>query len=189
MDGALRTFIIGSTAAYGVAYGFRALVYVLSYLAVGDVQNGDLTALDRLRTYDSWAASDLWAIVVGFFVAGWLQRRWADAGNTNALARPDVRLSWLRDLPSSKAFQRWQLTRSLGYLGVILMNIMFSHAVTSPEQVRTWALFQVALCLTVIVASIGVSVSARQLTAQLLQRIGSSEQAVRTPATEPDPVG
>ncbi|MBS2546718.1 hypothetical protein KGQ19_07545 [Catenulispora sp. NL8] len=189
MDGALKVFVGGTVVANTVVFGARAVLYALSYLAVGDLQNGDLTAIDKINTYHTWMTIDWWATVVSAFVLVRLQHRWVNAGNANALTRPDVGLSWFRTAPSSKTFQRWQWAQLFGYLSIIFLNIAFRNAASNDGQLRAWAVLEVMLCSVVIAASIGTTVEARRMTAELLERVDFSEQAARTArVTEPDPI-
>ena len=189
MDSALRVFIAGTVVANTVIFGARAVLYVLSYFAVGDLRNGDLTAVDKINTYRTWTTIDWWATFVSAIVLTQLQRRWMDAGNANALTRPDIGLSWFRLMPSSKTFQRWQWAQTIGYLLIIVLNIAFHNAATTDDQLRGWAVLEVMLCSLVIAASIGTTVEARRMTTALAERIDLSEQASQAArAAEPDPI-
>lgn len=189
MHGALKIFIAGTVVANTVVFGTRAVLYVLSYFAVGDLRNGDLTAIDKINTYRTWTTIDWWATFVSAMLLTQLQRRWVDAGNANALTRPGIGLSWLRTMPSSKAFLRWQWAQTFGYLLIIVLNIAFHNSATSDDQLRAWAVLEVLLCSAVIAASIGTTVEARQMTTELLERIDLVEQATQTArAPEPDPI-
>lgn len=189
MDVALKTFIAGTLVANAVVFGARAVLYMLSYFAVGDLQNGDLTAIDKINTYHSWMTIDFWATIASGVVLTRLQRRWIDAGNANALTRPEIGLGWFRGMPSSKTFQRWQWAQAVGYLLIVFLNIAFHNAATSDDQLRAWAVLEVLLCSVVVAASIGATIEARRMTAELLERLDLAEQAAQAArATAPDPV-
>lgn len=189
---ALKLFVAATVLANLAVFGTRAVVYVLSYSAVGDLRNGDLTALDRIHTLSHWATLDWFATILSLFALGRLRRRWTDAATSHALTRPEIGLAWLRDMPSSKAHQYWETAQGFGYVMIVLLNIIFRHAATDPDTLRAWAVLEVTLCATVITASIGTAVSAQRVTAQLLERIGLSEQAARAAregqVAESDPI-
>jgi hypothetical protein len=192
MDGALRIFVLGTAVTNTVVFGARAVLYVLGYMAVGDLRNGDFSVLGRIHTYRTWTTIDWWATIVSALVLGRLLRRWMDAGNANAMTRPDVGLGWFRSMPSSKPFQIWQWAQAFGYILIVLLNIAFHNSANSDDQLRAWAVLEVMLCAVVIAASIGAAVEARHMTAQLRQRIEWSEEAERAEpaarAAEPDPI-
>lgn len=190
VDAALRLFVAVTVLANLVVFGARAALYVLSYFAVGDLRNGDLSALDRIHTYSHWATLNWFATILSLFALGRLRRRWTDAVSSHALTRPEIGLRWLRDMPSSKTHQYWQMTQGYGYMATVVLNLIFRHAASDPDKLRAWAVLEVTLCATVITASIGVAVSAQRMTAQLLERVGASEQAARAArVAEPDPIG
>ncbi|MEY9935279.1 hypothetical protein ABH926_009954 [Catenulispora sp. GP43] len=189
MDSALKIFIAGTVVANTVVFGARAVLYVLSYFAIGDLRNGDLTAIDTINTYRTWTQIDFWATIASAVLLTRLQRQWMDAGNANALTRPEIGLGWFRGMPSSKTFQVWQWAQTVGYLLIIFLNIAFHNAANGDDQLRAWAVLEVLLCSAVIAASIGTTIEARRMTAELLERIDVSEQAVQAVrATAPDPI-
>lgn len=183
MDRALKTFIVGTVVANIAVFGFRALVYFLNYLAVDDLANGDLSALDKIHTYRQWMVFDLWATVVSGFVVSRLQRQWMDAGNANALTRSDVGLGWFRGVPSGKAFQRWQWAQMVGYLAIVVLGVAFHNSLTTTSQVLAWAAVEVSLCSVIVAASIAGAFSARDMTAQLLERVAAPEHMVSSEHT------
>ena len=190
MDRALKVFIAVTVVTNTVLFGFRAVAYVLDYLAVGDLANGDVTAADTIRTLARWLMVDWLATIVSGFLLTRSQRRWLDAGNANALTQPGIGLGWFRGMPSSKAFRRWQWGQALGYFSIVFLNITFHNAATSLGQLRGWAVLEVMLCSVVIATSIAAAVEARRMTAELLERIDYSEQAARMARTaEPEPIG
>jgi hypothetical protein len=198
VGGALRIFVVGNVVANAVVFGARAVLYVLSYLAVGDLRNGDFAALDRIHTLHTWTVIDLWATVLSVPVLARLLRHWMDAGNAHAMTRPEIGLGWFRTMPSSKPFQRWQWVQTFGYLLVVVLNVVFRNAISSDQQLRTWAVLQVLLCSAVIAGSIGAAVEARHMTSQLMERITFLEQAEQAEqaeqserderAAEPEPI-
>lgn len=76
MDRALKAFVVGTIVANVAVFGFRALIYVLNYLAVDDLANGDLSALDKIHMYTQWMTAVFWATIVSAFVLVRLQRQW-----------------------------------------------------------------------------------------------------------------
>lgn len=186
MDGVLKTFIVATVVANAAVFGFRAVVYALDYLAAGDVANGDLSAIDTIHMYARWMTVDWWATILSGVVLLRFQRRWMDAGNANALTQPGIGLGWFRDMPSSKAFQRWQWAQTFGYLAIVFLNIAFHNSASTVNQVRSWAVIEVTLCSGVIAASIAGAYAARDMTAQLVERIAASERAAQVErAAEP----
>jgi hypothetical protein len=187
MDRALKAFVVGTIVANVAVFGFRALIYVLNYLAVDDLANGDLSALDKIHMYTQWMMAVFWATIVSAWVLVRLQRQWMDAGNANALTRPEIGLGWFRGVPSGRVFQRWQLAQTFGYLAILFLNIVFRNSATTTSQVMAWAAIEITLCSVVIASSIAGAFSARDMTAQLLEQVALAEQAAQAEqATAPD---
>jgi hypothetical protein len=168
MKAPLRRLLVVTAGVMGAAYLVRGAVYLLDYNMLTDLENGDLSALDRYHTMTELTQTITLVIIGGYIFQNQVYQRWLVAANSNAMTREDVGLRWIRTVPGATEYWAWRRAWLASVWVMVILGFAIRGDATDIDRLRTSLLVQMAANIGLIVVIVFYSVSARRITGQLL---------------------